>query len=134
MNKASSIKPLILIDGSSYLFRAFHALPPLTNTKGQPTGAVYGVLNMLRRLLKDYQPEYIAVIFDSKSKNFRHQLYPSYKANRTVMPNELQSQIEPLHTAIRALGLPLVVVEGVEADDVIATLADQAQARGMKVL
>jgi len=133
-HKTAESSPLILVDGSSYLFRAFHALPPLTNSKGMPTGAIYGVLNMLRKLVKDYTPTHIAVIFDSKSKNFRHQMYPLYKANRTTMPNELQIQIQPLFNAIRALGLALVVVEGVEADDVIGTLAQQAQAQGMKVL
>ncbi|MBS0351447.1 MAG: DNA polymerase I [Proteobacteria bacterium] len=133
MNKSTN-KPLILVDGSSYLFRAFHALPPLANAKGMPTGAIYGVLNMLRRLLKDYEPEHIAVVFDSKSKNFRHQLYPAYKANRTVMPDELQVQIQPLFTAIRALGLPLIIMEGIEADDIIATFAVQAQRQGQSVL
>lgn len=132
--KESLMSPFILVDGSSYLFRAYHALPPLTNSKGMPTGAIYGVLNMLRRLIKDYSPTHIAVVFDSKSKNFRHALYPAYKANRTVMPNDLQMQIQPLFTAIRALGLPLIVVEGVEADDVIATLTIQAQQQNMSVL
>lgn len=132
--KCSDKKPLILVDGSSYLFRAYHALPPLTNSKGMPTGAIYGVLNMLRKLLKEYEPTHIAVIFDSKKKNFRHQLYPAYKANRTVMPDELQNQIQPLFEAIRALGLVLVVVEGVEADDVIGTFAEQAEKLGRTVL
>lgn len=127
-------RPLILVDGSSYLFRAYHALPPLTNSKGLPTGAIYGVLNMLRRLIKDYAPTHIAVVFDSKSKNFRHRLYPAYKANRAVMPDDLQVQIQPLFSTIRALGLPLIVVEGVEADDVIATLATKAQQQNMPVL
>ncbi len=133
MNPAD-IKPLILVDGSSYLFRAYHALPPLTNSKGQPTGAIYGVLNMLRKLLKDYQPTHIAVIFDSKSKNFRHKLYSAYKANRMAMPDDLQIQIQPLFAAIRALGLPLIVVEGVEADDVIGSFAAQAQQQNHRVL
>ncbi len=133
MDKSSS-KPFILIDGSSYLFRAYHALPPLTNTQGMPTGAIYGVLNMLRKLIKDYTPTHIAVVFDSKTKNFRHHLYPAYKANRTVMPDDLQQQIQPLFTAIRALGLPLIVVEGVEADDIIATLAKHAQQQEMPVV
>ena len=133
MHKPSS-PPLILVDGSSYLFRAFHALPPLTNSKGMPTGAIYGVLNMLRRLIKDYEPSHIAVIFDSKSKNFRHQMYPAYKAHRAVMPDDLQVQIQPLFAAIRAQGLPLIVVEGVEADDIIGTLAAYAQTQKMDVL
>jgi DNA polymerase I len=125
---------LVLVDGSSYLFRAYHALPPLTNSKGLPTGAVYGVLNMLRKLMKEQASAQIVVIFDSKEKNFRHQLYPAYKANRAVMPDELQVQIQPLFAAIRALGLPLVVIDGVEADDVIGSLAKQAQQQGLSVL
>jgi DNA polymerase-1 len=119
--------PFILVDGSSYLFRAYHALPPLTNSEGKPTGAIYGVVNMLRKLINDYQPSHMAVVFDSKEKNFRHELYTPYKANRTVMPDELQQQIEPLHAIIKALGLPLIVMPGVEADDVIGTLALHAK-------
>lgn len=122
----SEHKKLVLVDGSSYLFRAYHALPPLTNSKGNPTGAVYGVANMLRRLIQDEQPDYIAVIFDTKSKNFRHQLYEAYKANRAEMPDELQVQIAPLHQLIRAMGLPLIAIEGFEADDIIGTLAELA--------
>ncbi len=122
--------PFILVDGSSYLFRAYHALPPLTTSRGNPTGAIYGVVNMLRTLIKDYHPERMVVVFDSKEKNFRHQLFQPYKANRTVMPEDLQSQIEPLYNLIRAMGLPLLVVPGVEADDIIGTLARQAQAQG----
>ena len=118
--------PLILIDGSSYLFRAYHALPPLTNSKGHPTGAMYGVLNMIGKLLEQYQPERIGVVFDAKGKNFRHELYPAYKANRPPMPEDLAEQIEPLHEIVEALGLPLLVIPGVEADDVIGTLAHQA--------
>ncbi|MCW5582628.1 MAG: DNA polymerase I, partial [Gammaproteobacteria bacterium] len=114
--------PLILVDGSSYLYRAFHALPALTNSKGFPTGAVYGMVNMLKRLITDYQPEYMAVIFDTKSKTFRDDLYPAYKATRQEMPDELVKQIAPIHDIIRALGLPLIAIEGVEADDVIGTL------------
>lgn len=129
-----STKPLILIDGSSYLYRAFHALPPLMNARGEPTGAVYGVINMLRKLLKDYQPEHIAVVFDAKGKTFRDELYPAYKAHRPTMPEDLQKQIEPLHTIIRALGLPLLSIEGVEADDVIATLAEHAIQENIPVL
>ncbi|MCC6303264.1 MAG: DNA polymerase I [Gammaproteobacteria bacterium] len=125
---------LILVDGSSYLYRAYHALPPLTNSKGEATGAVLGVVNMLRTLLKEYAPEYIAVVFDAKGKTFREELYEHYKANRPPMPDDLRSQIEPLHAVVRALGLPCLAVEGVEADDVIGTLAAQARAAGMDVL
>lgn len=127
-------KPLILVDGSSYLYRAFHALPALTNSRGEPTGAVYGVVNMLRRLLNDYDPEHMAVVFDAKGKTFRDELYAEYKAQRPPMPPELASQIAPLHAIVRAMGLPLLMVEGVEADDVIGTLARQAAAAGMPVL
>ena len=122
--------PFILVDGSSYLFRAYHALPPLTTAKGQPTGAIFGVVNMLRKLLKEYKPDRMAVVFDSKEKNFRHGLFEAYKANRVVMPDELQSQIEPLHNVIRAMGLPLVMLPGVEADDIIGTLAKEAKQQG----
>ncbi|HPQ95181.1 MAG: DNA polymerase I [Thiothrix sp.] len=118
-------KPLVLVDGSSYLFRAFHALPPLTNSKGEPTGAMHGVLNMLDKLRKDYEPEHMAVIFDAPGKTFRDALYPQYKANRPSMPDDLRSQIEPLLTIIRAQGYPLLIIEGVEADDVIGTLASR---------
>lgn len=116
-------KPIVLVDGSSYLFRAFYALPNLTNNEGKPTGAILGVINMLRRLLTDYDPEYIGVIFDAKGKNFRHELYEDYKANRDSMPEDLAVQIEPLHNMIRAMGLPLIAIEGVEADDVIGAVA-----------
>jgi DNA polymerase-1 len=126
--------PLILVDGSSYLYRAFHALPSLSNSKGQPTGAVYGVVNMLRKLLHQYQPQLIAVVFDAKGETFRDEIYPEYKANRPPMPDELSSQIEPLHNIIRAMGIPLLMVEGVEADDVIGTLASQASQQGMDTL
>lgn len=119
-------KPLILVDGSSYLYRAFHALPPLTNSHGQPTGAIYGVINMLKKLLTDYQPDHIAMIFDSKGKTFRDELYTEYKANRAAMPDDLRLQVEPLYELIRAMGIPLLVIDGVEADDVIGTLALQA--------
>src|SRR3990167_7654115 len=129
-----SDKPFVLVDGSSYLFRAYYALPPLANSAGQPTGAAYGVLNMLRKLISDYQPEFMAVVFDPKGKTFRHGLYSEYKANRTVMPDDLQVQIAPLHRMIRALGLPLIIVDGVEADDVIGTLALRAEAQGLPVL
>ena len=119
-------KPLILVDGSSYLFRAFHAIQHLSNSKGQPTNAIYGVINMVRKLIKDYQPELMAVIFDAKGKTFRNDMYPEYKANRPPMPDELRSQIEPIHQIIQAMGIPLLVIEGVEADDVIGTLCRQA--------
>ena len=125
---------LILVDGSSYLYRAFHALPPLTNAHGEPTGAVYGVINMLRRLIKDYAPEHVAVIFDAKGKTFRDEMYADYKANRPPMPDDLAAQIEPLHASIRAMGLPILAVEGVEADDVIGTLARRAAEQGRDVL
>ncbi len=127
-------KPLVLVDGSSYLYRAFHALPALTNSRGEPTGAVYGVVNMLRRLLNDYDPMHVAVVFDAKGKTFRDDLYAEYKAHRPPMPAELAGQIAPLHDIVRAMGLPLLMVEGVEADDVIGTLARQAAAAGMPVL
>ncbi|MGH8609421.1 MAG: DNA polymerase I [Gammaproteobacteria bacterium] len=117
---------LLLVDGSSYLFRAYHALPPLSTSSGQPTGAIHGVIAMLRRLLNAYQPAYVAVVFDAKGKTFRDALYPEYKATRPPMPEELSRQIAPLHSIIRALGLPLLIIEGVEADDVIGTLATKA--------
>jgi len=127
-------KPLVLVDGSSYLYRAFHALPPLTNADGEPTGAMYGVANMLRRLMKDYEPEHMAVVFDAKGKTFRDEMYPEYKATRPPMPDELRAQIEPLHQIVQALGLPMLVIEGVEADDVIGTLARQATKKGIPVV
>jgi DNA polymerase I len=127
-------KLLVLVDGSSYLFRAFHALPPLTNAKGQPTGAVVGVINMLRKLMADHAPDYIGVVFDAPGKTFRDDIYKEYKANRPPMPDDLRVQIEPLHAIIRAMGLPLVIEPGVEADDVIGTLAVEAQKAGMKTL
>lgn len=129
-----SSKKLVLIDGSSYLFRAYHALPPLTNSRGIPTGAVYGVANMIRKLLVDEKPDYIACIFDTKSKNFRHEIYPQYKANRPEMPDDLGVQIEPLHQIIKAQGIPLLVINGLEADDVIATLAHQAQKKKIETV
>lgn len=126
--------PFILVDGSSYLFRAFHALPPLTNSRGEPTGALVGVVNMLRKLDHDYAPKHMAVVFDAKGPTFRHQMYAPYKANRPSMPEDLRVQIEPLHRIVEALGMPLLVVPGVEADDVIGTLARQAAALGMETL
>lgn len=125
---------LVLVDGSSYLFRAYHALPPLTTSKGLPTGAMYGVLNMLRKLMVEQKPKYAAVLFDTKAKTFRHEMYKGYKANRPEMPEDLAVQIKPLHETIRALGWPLLAIEGVEADDVIATLASHAKAKNIKVL
>lgn len=122
---SSPSKPLILVDGSSYLFRAFHALPPLTNSKGEATGAMHGVLNMLDKLRKDYEPEHMAVIFDASGKTFRDALYPAYKANRPPMPDDLRQQIQPLLDMVKALGYPLLIIEGVEADDVIGTLAKE---------
>ncbi len=126
--------PLILVDGSSYLYRAFHAMPDLANSHRVPTGAVYGVVNMLRRLLSDYETEYIAVVFDAKGKTFRDEIYPEYKAHRPPMPDELSIQIEPLHAVIRALGLPLIQIQGVEADHVIGTLARAAAAQGREIV
>ncbi len=130
----NATKPLILIDGSSYLYRAFHAMPSLTNSKKIPTGAIYGIVNMLRKLLTEYDPEYVAVVFDAKGKTFRDELYDKYKANRSAMPPELIQQIEPIHNIIRAMGFPLIMVEGVEADDVIGTLAKQTAQQGMNTL
>ncbi|MCB1962835.1 MAG: DNA polymerase I [Rhodocyclaceae bacterium] len=125
---------LLLVDGSSYLFRAFHAMPDLRNAAGEPTGAVYGVLNMLRRLDADYKADYRACVFDAKGKTFRDEWFPDYKSNRPPMPEDLAAQIAPLHAAIEARGWPLLMVEGVEADDVIGTLARQASAAGMDVV
>ena len=128
------IKELILVDGSSYLFRAFHALPPLINSKGQSTGAVKGVINMIRALLKDCSHSNVAIVFDAKGKTFRNDLYADYKSNRPPMPDDLRSQIEPIHEIILAMGLPLIVVEGVEADDVIGTLSLQASKKKINTL
>ncbi|MEZ5526208.1 MAG: 5'-3' exonuclease H3TH domain-containing protein [Gammaproteobacteria bacterium] len=125
---------LILVDGSSYLFRAFHALPPLITSRHQHTGAIKGVINMIRSLVKTYPDSRIAVVFDAKGKTFRNDIYDQYKAHRPPMPDELRSQIQPIHDIIRAMGLPLLVVEGVEADDVIGTLATVADARGIRTL
>ncbi len=125
---ADNTPPLILVDGSSYLYRAFHALPELTNSRGQQTGAVYGVLNMLRKLVDSYQPQHMAVVFDARGKTFRDDIYPEYKAHRPPMPDELSSQVEPLLELVRAMGYPLLQIPYVEADDVIGTLAVQASA------
>ncbi|MHB9102835.1 MAG: 5'-3' exonuclease, partial [Sulfuricella sp.] len=127
-------KTLLLVDGSSYLYRAFHALPDLRNRHNEPTGAIYGVLNMLRRLHKDYSADYSACVFDAKGKTFRDDLYPEYKAHRPPMPDDLVRQIEPLHEAIRAMGWPLLMVDGVEADDVIGTLAELAWRQGIRTV
>lgn len=126
--------PFVLVDGSSYLFRAFHGLPPLTNSKGQDTGAIYGVINMLKSLIKQYHPTHMAVVFDAKGKTFRDDIYKEYKANRPPMPEELASQIAPLHEIIKAMGLPIIVESGVEADDVIGTLAHIATEKGIDTL
>ena len=125
---------LVLVDGSYYLFRAYHAMPPLTNTAGEPTGVIFGVINMIKKHLVEGGPDYFAVIFDAKGKSFRNDLYKEYKANRPAMPEDLSVQIKPLHDLIRALGIPLLVVEDVEADDVIATLAKQAAKRKIKTI
>ena len=126
--------PLVLVDGSSYLYRAFHAFPPLTNSAGEPTGAMYGVLNMLKSLISQVQPSHIAVVFDAKGKTFRDEMFEQYKSHRPPMPDDLRKQIQPLHDIIRDLGIPLLVIEGVEADDVIGTLAVAASKANQKVL
>lgn len=128
------MKILLLVDGSSYLYRAFHALPDLRNRLNEPTGAIYGVLNMLRRLHKEYRPDYSACVFDAKGKTFREAIYPQYKAHRPPMPADLSKQISPLHECIRAMGWPLLMEEGVEADDVIGTLARQAVSEQMQCI
>jgi DNA polymerase-1 len=125
---------LVLVDGSSYLYRAFHALPPFTNSRGEPTGAVFGVLNMLNKFLKDYDPERIAVVFDASGKTFRDELFAEYKAHRPPMPDDLRAQIEPLFEAVRGMGLPILREQGVEADDVIGTLARAAARQNLSVL
>jgi len=125
---------LVLIDGSSYLYRAFHALPPLSNAQGEPTGALHGVLTMVRKLVRDEQPAHVAVVFDAPGKTFRDDLYAEYKANRPPMPDELRSQVQPILDAVEAMGLPLLRVEGVEADDVIGTLCAEAEKQGLQVL
>ncbi|WP_343723167.1 DNA polymerase I [Herbaspirillum seropedicae] len=127
-------KTLLLVDGSSYLYRAFHALPDMRNAEGAPTGALYGIINMLRRLRNDYPASYVACVFDAKGKTFRDDLYPDYKATRKSMPEDLALQIEPIHAAVRALGWPILMVEGIEADDVIGTLSVQATAAGLDTI
>lgn len=130
----STRAPLVLVDGSSYLYRAYHALPPLMTRSGQPTGAIKGVVNMLRSLLKQVQPSHVAVIFDAPGKTFRDDIFPEYKAHRPPMPDDMRAQIAPLHALVKALGLPLICESGVEADDVIGTLAQQGVAAGWPVL
>ncbi|MGV3742566.1 MAG: DNA polymerase, partial [Burkholderiaceae bacterium] len=125
---------LLLVDGSSYLYRAFHAMPDLRNAQGNPTGAIYGMINMLRRLRTDYAAAYMACVFDAKGKTFRDELYADYKANRASMPEDLVKQIEPIHEAVKAMGWPILMIEGVEADDVIGTLAVQATRHGMQTI
>src|SRR3954468_14768922 len=125
---------LVLVDGSSYLYRAFHALPPFTNSRGEPTGAVFGGLNMLNKFLKDYEPERIAVVFDAPGKTFRDDLFAEYKAHRPPMPDDLRAQIEPLFAAVKGMGLPILREQGVEADDVIGTLACAAAKQDLSVL
>ena len=132
--EVTTTPPAILVDGSAYLYRAFHAMPPLTNSKGQPTGAIYGVVNMLRRLVTDYQPEIMVVVFDASGKTFRDDIYPEYKANRASMPDDMRTQIKPLYSVVEKMGFPLVIIEGVEADDVIGTLSVQASAAGLKTV
>lgn len=126
--------PVILVDGSSYLFRAYHAMPPLNNSKGMPTGAIKGVVNMMRSLAKDYAEANIVVVFDAKGPTFRNEMYAEYKAHRPPMPDDMRPQIEPIHQIIKAMGLPLLMISGVEADDVIGTLAAQATAQGIDTL
>jgi DNA polymerase-1 len=126
-------KHLVLVDGSSYLYRAFHAMPSLTNSKGMHTGAAYGITNMLRRLLADYDPSHLAVVFDAKGKTFRDDLYAEYKANRPPMPDEMRQQLDAIRSLVRALGMPLLEIPGVEADDVIGTLAEQGEKGGFDV-
>ncbi len=129
-----SQKHLVLVDGSSFLFRAYHAVPPLTNQEGKPTNAIYGVANMLRRLIADHKTDYFTVVFDAPGKTFRHDMYDQYKANRPPMPDDLRVQIEPLHNLIRAMGLPLIIESGVEADDVLGALAQDAAKQGFNVV
>src|SRR5499427_9427555 len=128
-------KTLLLVDGSSYLYRAFHALPELRSPKtGEPTGAIYGVLNMLRKLATDYKAQARAAVFDAKGRTFRDDVYPEYKATRTAMPDDLSAQVDPLREAVAAIGWPVLVIDGVEADDVIATLAEQAKREGWRAV
>ncbi len=134
LSKAGVRERLILVDGSSFLFRAYHAIPPLTNASGEPTNAIYGVSNMLRKLIADYHSDYITVVFDAPGKTFRNELYDQYKAHRPPMPDDLRVQIAPLHNLIRAMGLPLIIESGVEADDVLGVLAQHAEQQGYDVI
>ncbi|NNF59700.1 MAG: DNA polymerase I [Gammaproteobacteria bacterium] len=134
MSEQEQERPFVLVDGSSYLYRAFHALPPLTSNSGEPTGAILGVTNMLLKLLREYDPTQVAVVFDAKGKTFRDEIYSEYKAHRPPMPDELRSQLKPLMQIVESMGLPLLQIEGVEADDVIGTLAVQAHEAGTKTL
>ena len=134
MGKVSEAAPVVLVDGTSYVYRAFHALPPLSNSKGRPTGAVKGVINMLRSLQREYPDSPVAVVFDAKGKTFRDDMYPEYKANRPPMPDELREQIDPIYKIVQAMGLPFLCVEGVEADDVIGTLAREASEGGRRAV
>ncbi|MDA1343433.1 MAG: DNA polymerase I, partial [Proteobacteria bacterium] len=130
----STPKRLILVDGSSFLFRAYHAIPPLTSPKGIPTNAIHGVTNMLRKLIADYHSDYITVVFDAPGGTFRNELYAKYKAHRPPMPDDLRVQTEPLHQIIRAMGLPLIIESGIEADDVMGVLAKQAERQGYEII
>ena len=130
-NKGLKKDPLILVDGSSYLYRAYHALPPLMSSKNQPTGAIRGVISMINRILLDHPNSLLAVVFDAKGKTFRHKMFKAYKANRPPMPEDLVSQIQPINQIVEALGIKLLSIEGVEADDVIGTLAQQASDKGV---
>ena len=125
---------LYLIDGSSFLYRAFHALPPLTNSAGEPTGALFGVVNMIRKVMKEDRPEHLAFVFDAPGKTFRDDLFVDYKANRPAMPEDLRMQVDPLLKIVEAMGVPILREPGVEADDVIGTLARQGRALGMNVV
>src|SRR5690606_17955685 len=127
-------KTLLLVDGSSYLYRAFHAMPDLRNAKGEPTGALYGVISMLRRLISDYKADYAACVFDARGKTFREELYPDYKGHRPSMPEDLAAQIEPIHTAAAAMGWKVTSVPGVEAHDIIGALACRATGLGVRSL
>ena len=131
---ADTGRELILVDGSSYLYRAFHAMRGLSTSSGQPTNAVFGVINMLKSLLKERSPEYMAVVFDARGKTFRHDMYAEYKANRPPMPEELSGQVDYVHSIVRAIGLPLISEPGVEADDVIGTLARAGAREGFNVI
>ncbi|MEE9339474.1 MAG: 5'-3' exonuclease H3TH domain-containing protein, partial [Methylococcaceae bacterium] len=131
---SKSQQHLVLVDGSSFLFRAYHAVPPLTNSEGEPTNAIYGVANMLRKLVSDHKTDFFTVVFDAPGKTFRHEMFDEYKANRPPMLDDLRVQIEPLHNLIRAMGLPVIMESGVEADDVLGALAQYAVKEGFDVV